>query len=300
MIFHHRGAESTETDQKEKGFGSRIRTTSISSLSALSALSVVILFVALSCAGSAQMVRGYPVPSAEELLQAVRARQAAVRGMNVETRATSWLGGERVRGTVQMLVERSGRLRFEAEVSLQGTVAALTVDGGQFAFIDHQKHLFRKGPACPANVAALIRIPLAPAEVAAILLGDIPLPDESKAASVGWDSGRGADVLAIDGPVKLWLGLRRPSSQIPAWDIVFVEGLDARGRWRVSYEDFERVSGVALPRLVRFAEPGKDFDDGVEIKIRERALNPAFPEGAFTLEPPSGYRVELAACSVRN
>jgi outer membrane lipoprotein-sorting protein len=47
---------------------------------------------------------------------------------------------------------------------------------------------------------------------------------------------------------------------------------------------------------VRFAEPGKNFDDGVEIKIRERALNPAFPEGAFTLEPPSGYRVEVAAC----
>jgi outer membrane lipoprotein-sorting protein len=47
---------------------------------------------------------------------------------------------------------------------------------------------------------------------------------------------------------------------------------------------------------VRFAEPGKDFDDGVEIKIRERALNPSFPEGAFSLEPPAGYQVELAAC----
>jgi hypothetical protein len=220
--------------------------------------------------------------------------------MNVETRATSWLGGERVLGTVQMLVERGGRLRFEAEVSLQGTVAALTVDGGQFAFIDHQKHLFRKGTACPANVAAMIRIPLAPAEVAAILLGDIPLPDGSGSATVEWDSRRGADVLAVENPMgaKLLLGLRRPQAQVAAWDVVFVEGLDAgaRGRWQVSYEDFERVSGVALPRLVRFAEPGKSFDDGVEIKIRERALNPAFPEGAFVLTPPSGYQVELATC----
>jgi hypothetical protein len=248
------------------------------------------------------LVRGYPAPSAEELLQVVRARQAAVRGMNVETRATSWLGGERVRGTVQILVERGGRLRFEAEVSLQGTVAALTVDGGQFAFIDHQRHLFRKGPACPANVAALIRIPLAPAEVAAILLGDIPLPDGGKVAPVEWDSGRGTDVLALDSQMgtKLWLGLRRPNPQVPAWDVAFVEGLDARGRWRVSYEDFERVSGVALPRLVRFAEPGKTFDDSVEIKIRARGVNPSFPEGAFTLEPPPGYRVELAACGSRN
>lgn len=261
---------------------------------------ILLALFSLGCAGTAQMVRSYPAPSTDELLQAVRARQAAVRGINVETRATSWLGGERVRGTVQMLVARSGRLRFEAEVSLQGTVAALTVDGGQFAFIDHQKHLFRKGPACPANVAAMIRIPLAPAEVAAILLGDIPLPDASKAASVEWDSSRGADVLAVESQAgaKLLLGMRRPNPQLPAWDVVFVEGLDAGacGRWQVSYEDFDRTSGVALPRLVRFAEPGKSFDDGVEIKIRERALNPAFPEGAFALEPPSGYRVEVAAC----
>ena len=259
---------------------------------------ILIAALAASCGGSAHVIRSYAAPSAEELLLAVRARQVAVRGMNVETRATSWLGGERVRGTVQMLVERSGRLRFEAEVSLQGTVAALTVDGGQFAFIDHQKHLFRKGPACPGNVAALIRIPLAPAEVAAILLGDIPLPDGGKAAAVEWDGSRGADVLAIESRtgVRLRLGLRRPNAQVPAWDVVFVEGFDAHGRWRVSYEDFERTSGVALPRLVRFAEPGKDFDDGVEIKIRERALNPSFPEGAFSLEPPAGYQVELAAC----
>jgi hypothetical protein len=244
------------------------------------------------------MVRSYPAPSAEELLQVVRARQAAVRGMNVETRATSWLGGERVRGTVQMLVERGGRLRFEAEVSLQGTVAALTVDGGQFAFIDHQKHLFRKGPACPDNVAAMVRIPLAPAEVAAILLGDVPLPDGDHLATVTWDSRRAADVLAVESQqgAKLLLGLRRPNAQVPTWDVVFVEGFDARGRWQVSYEDFERVSGVALPRLVRFAEPGKSFDDGVEVKIRERALNPSFPEGALALTPPSGYQVELAAC----
>jgi hypothetical protein len=270
----------------------------------LALASIALASLAVGCADSAHFVRDYPPPSAGELLQAVRARQAAVRGMNVETRATSWLSGERVRGTVQMLVERGGRLRFEAEVALQGTVALLTVDGGQFAFIDNQKHLFRKGPACPANVAALIRIPLAPAEVAAILLGDVPLAKDAQPTTVDWDSNRGADVLAVDGQfgTKLWLGLRRPNPRLPAWDVVFVEGLEpgARGRWRVSYQDFEHIAGVSLPRLVRFAEPGKDFDDGVEIKIRERILNPPFPQGAFTLAPPSGYRVEFATCGAPN
>ena len=150
--------EDTEDTEDMKKEGVRIQYPQnsffLGSVSSVFSLLILLTLFNLGCAGTAQMVRSYPAPSAEELLQSVRARQAAVRGINVETRATSWLGGERVRGTVQMLVERSGRLRFEAEVSLQGTVAALTVDGGQFAFIDHQKHLFRRGPACPANVAA--------------------------------------------------------------------------------------------------------------------------------------------------
>jgi hypothetical protein len=263
-------------------------------------LTVLLGALALGCGGGSKIVRGYAPPSADELLKAVRARQAALWALNLETRATSWLGGERVRGTVQMLVARDGRLRFEAEVSLQGTVAALAVEHGQFTFIDKQKHVFRKGPACPANVAALIRIPLAPEEVAAILLGDAPLIADGVSASVAWDETRGADVLVLPGPAgsTLWLGLRRPSSTVPAWDVIYLEGQDAgaSARWRVSYEDFERVSGVALPRLVRFAEPGKSFDDGVEIKVRERMVNPTFPEHAFVLDPPSGYGIEVAAC----
>lgn len=253
-----------------------------------------------ACAGQRLATRPYAPPSPDELLAAVRARQAAIRGMNAEARATSWLGGERVRGTVQMLVARGGQLRFEAEVALQGAVAALAVDRGHFTFIDHAKHLFRTGDACPANVASLLRIPLAPAEVAAILLGDSPLPENTRAAQVAWDGAAAADVLVLAGPggATLWLGLRRPNPAVAAWDVLYLEGQapPSRGRWRVAYEDPERVGAVALPRRIRFAEPGKDWDDGVEIRMHERALNPTFPEGAFTLVAPPGYTIEQAPC----
>jgi hypothetical protein len=256
------------------------------------------------CASAKFLTRSYPAPTADELLAVVRARQAAGLAMNVEARATSWLSGERVRGTVQMLVGRQGQLRFEAEVALQGTVALLAVDSGQFSFVDNQRHVFRKGPACPANVAAMIRIPLAPAEVAAILLGDVPLPGTSAGARVEWDGTRGADVLVLPGPqgTTLWLGLRRANPVAPSWDVIYLEGQaegGQGGRWRVAYDDFERAGPVALPRLVRFAEPGKGWDDGVEIKIRERVLNPTFPDGAFTLAVPQGYKMEVAACGHR-
>jgi len=265
-----------------------MRRTSFSGLSGAAACALLLGFA--GCATTA-VQRTYPVPTADELLAALRARQAAVRNLNLETRTTSWLGGERVRGTVQMLVERAGNLRFEAEVSLQGTVAALAVHDGAFVFVDHQKKTFRQGAATPTDVASLIRIPLPAQAVAAILLGDVFLPEGSKALDVGWEGG--ADVLHLQAPdgAQLWVSLHRPAPLVAAWEVVAVAGRPAfaRDRWRVAYQDLQRADGQAFPGLIRFAEPGRDFDDGVEIKVRERLVNSTFPADAFLLAAPPGY-----------
>src|SRR5260221_667538 len=50
------------------------------------------------------VVRPGPPPSAEQLLATLAARQNALRGMNARARATSWIGGDRLRATVLMLV----------------------------------------------------------------------------------------------------------------------------------------------------------------------------------------------------
>jgi hypothetical protein len=247
-------------------------------------------FWSAACA-TAPARRTYPIPTPDELLAALRARQAAVHSLNLETRTTSWLGGERVRGTVQMLVERAGNLRFEAEVSLQGTVAALAVHDGAFVFVDHQKKTFRQGLATPNDVASLIRIPLPAQAVAAIVLGDVFFPEGSKALDVGWEGG--ADVLHLQTPdgAELWVSLRRPEPAVAAWEVVAVVGrpVSTLSRWRVSYEDVQRSEGQSFPGLIRFAEPGRDFDDGVEIKVRDRIVNPTLPTDAFLLAPPPGY-----------
>src|SRR5438552_11954045 len=129
---------------------------------------VTFVMVGAGCGPHGPVARAYPPPSPETLAAALAARQRAITSMNARVRATSWLGGDRIRATVLMLVERSGRLRLEAEVSLQGTVAVLASDGQRFALLDMRKNELRRGPACPANIASLIRIPLSPAEVAAI------------------------------------------------------------------------------------------------------------------------------------
>jgi hypothetical protein len=259
-------------------------------------LVMAVAMLATGCPHAPPVQRPYPAPTAEELLRVLSARQAAVRTMNARARATSWLGGERVRATVLMLVVRDGHLRLEAEVSLQGTVATLATDGERFALLDAQKNELSRGPACPANVASLLRIPLAPADVAAVLLGDVRrAPDATTAATVAWDAARGADVLelpAAGGALRVFFA--RHGADV---DLVGAEALSAGRRiWQTAYEAFAAVGEVRLPTTIRFAEGTHSFDDGVEIRFKDRTLNVTPPTEAFTLAPPSGVSVKEVGC----
>ena len=283
--------------------------------------------LAACCAHAQPVVRPYPAPTADVLLAALSAQQAAVRGMNARVRATSWLGGERVRATVNMLVERDGHLRLEAEISLQGTVATLATDGTTFTLYDAHKNEVSRGPACPANVASLVRIPLAPADVAAVLLGDarppppydsdgdpgrVPKPPregsrraepggdprDPATATVVWDARRGADVLALpvrdDGGTLQFL-FRGDGA---ARTLVAVDRVGGAGTplWRTAYEDHETVAGARVPGTIRFAEQAASFDDGVEIKLKDRTLNETLPADRFVLTAPPGVTVKAVGC----
>lgn len=250
-------------------------------------------------------VRNYKPPTADELLAIVRTQQAAIRGASFETRTTSWLGGERVRATVLMLVERDGKLRFEAEISLKGTVAALATDGRTFSLIDMERNTFKRGPACAENVASLVRIPLAPHEIAAILLGDAPVAPDARAVAVVWDQHRGAEILEVTSTdaaaaasASLFIALRR-DARTGRFMTIGVEGTGPahRGRWRVAYHDLRVVGDTFLPDTILFAEPGRGFDDGVEIRIRDRQVNPETSPSAFTLQPPDGFETIELPCA---
>jgi hypothetical protein len=263
------------------------------------------------CGGPAAVVRPGPPPRAEDLLRALAARQTALHAMNARARATSWVGGQRLRATVLMLVERTGQLRFEAEVSLQGTVSILTTrvagepGGGRFQLLDLRNNRLQQGPACPENVAALMRIPLAPTEVAAILLGDLELPRGLAVtdAAVTWDPARGADVLVI----KCATGERRVLFRPDANPVEILGASAATGAgplWRASYEDLVDADAAAggggarlrLPSLIRFAERAGSFDDGVEIRFKDRTPNAETSAESFVIAPPAGADVIEVGC----
>jgi hypothetical protein len=256
-----------------------------------------IAVVLSGCVHAPPVARPYAAPSAAALAGLLATRADVVRSLNARARATSWLGGDRVRATVLMLVERAGHLRFEAEVSLQGTVATLATDGERFEFLDVRKNELSRGPACPANVASLVRIPLAPADIAAIVLGDVRRPpDAAVSPTVGWDGARGADVLELVTPAEtLHVFFARHGADI---DVVGAEAITAgRRRWRTSYEGFTSAGGARWPSTIRFAEGDTSFDDGVEIKIKDRQLEGAPPASAFTLAPAPGVAVKDVGCS---
>lgn len=283
--------------------------------------------VALACGPKRPTARPTPPPTVAELEQAWSTRQQRVTSMDARVRATSWLGGERVRATVLMLVDRAGRLRFEAEVSLQGTVAVLATDLLRFEFLDVQRNELRRGPACPANVASLVRIPLAPPEVAAILLGDALRPEAmgsaartpasaqgtARAPTVEWDADARADVLVVprhDGWLRLsWQnwpasqpGPQATSARPERLVAVAATDADGRPRWRVAYDDFKEVvppgtsRAVAMPSMIRFAQGAASFDEGVEIKVKEQSLNPALDPAAFTVTAPAGTPTLEVGC----
>jgi hypothetical protein len=54
------------------------------------------------------------------------------------------------------------------------------------------------------------------------------------------------------------------------------------------------VRQVALPQTIRFAEGDTSFDEGVEIKFKQRTVNESAAPGSFELvTPPDAVAIEV-------
>jgi hypothetical protein len=73
-------------------------------------------------------------------------------------------------------------------------------------------------------------------------------------------------------------------------------GVDGKRLWQTSYEDMSGTGDARVPGTIRFAERDGSFDDGVEIRFKDRALNVTPPAGAFTLAAPPGVAVKDIGC----
>jgi hypothetical protein len=244
------------------------------------------------------VARPYPPPTVNELLAALRARQTQVRSLRANAKVDALGdGGQRGKVKVAMLVERGGKLRFEVDSPLGGTLAYLTSDGERFALLDVRQNRFLVGPANACNVGRLIRVTLPPDDIVEALLGGAPLDGEPAPGGVGWDPSHGGrEVLTLRAPdggsetIELDARDRR-------WDLVSATRKDAAGKllWRISDGNFQDRGGIRMPETIHVEDPPHKAD--AIIKFRSQEPNAQIDESLFRLQPPEGIAPEEASCS---
>ncbi|HKU40655.1 MAG TPA: DUF4292 domain-containing protein [Polyangiales bacterium] len=259
-----------------------------------------LLLFAAACGGSIPAPK-YPIPDATKLLERHEALAAGLNGIRAEARVDQRGSEGRVRGTVLMFVERSGRVRFDVMTQF-GPIAILTSDGQRFAFSDLREKRYLTGETCPKNIARLLGVPLSAAETAHFLLGGTPILEHSSSELRWNDDGYYTAVLkAANGQrqeldFQLYPGDAEQPAATQRVALLRTELFDAKGErvWRVRYEDLRSVGDHRLPYTVHVEQTASRSD--TLIKFKELTVNPTFRDEVFQQEPRAGMEEEEASC----
>lgn len=242
---------------------------------------------------------------ARRVLSAQRGAFGGVEAISAEARVDQRGDKGRIRGRVMMFARRPASVRFDA-MSQFGPVSTLTSDGEVFSLASFSDKRFITGPACPQNVARMLRMPMEGAEVVEFLLGGTALIDAER-TTIAWDDdGYYRIVLhAADGHrQELDVTLLEADLEAPLEAQRFrllrseLRGPGGNSRWRVSYDDYQRVehagATISWPFRVHVVQKSSDMD--TLIRFKEVTVNPSIPEGVFTQVPSGGLVTEEAPC----
>ena len=130
-----------------------------------------------------------PLPSAQELLAPLHARQRAITGLRGLAKVSYRDSIERGSATQAVALAAPDRFRLEM-FTLLGVAAIHTCDGQQLAaYLPRDKVLYR-GVASPFNIARLTRVLLSAREVTRLLMGLPPFPVEGTVVPVHREPAR--------------------------------------------------------------------------------------------------------------
>jgi hypothetical protein len=258
--------------------------------------------LATGCAGSLRPSQ--PIKDAQLALARRDATTVGLTSMRAEARVDQRAKSGRIRGTVLMFVEESGRVRFDVMTQF-GPIAILTSDGAHFAYSDLREKRYLSGETCPENIARLLGVPLSAQETARFLLGGTPVLEQASAKLTQTEDGHYLLSLQAAGArQELELSVYpQDLSQPPAQQrlaLVRSELWGERGAhvWRVSYSDLSplRLNGreLLVPMRVRIEQSSQGSDTLVQFKTI--AENPRIPDDAFVQSPRPGMQEEAAPC----
>jgi hypothetical protein len=271
---------------------------------ALSTLLATCVWLGTACSSLPRPL--YPLRDARQALQRRDASIATLNAVRAEARVDQRAQrGGRIRGTVLMFVERSGRVRFDVMTQF-GPVAILTSDGTRFGFADFRENRYLTGDTCPANIARLLGVPLSAADTARFLLGGTPVVALGTAEMRSSDSG--AYLLVLRSPdgqrQELDLAVYPADLQLPPERqrlyLLRSELFSASGAriWRVTYDEVEPLgsgpTALLMPRKVRIEQAASNSDTLVHFK--DIALNPQIPDDVFVQSARAGMSEEEVSC----
>jgi hypothetical protein len=272
--------------------------------SAMSRTLLAIVALSLAACGGFPPPK-YPYTDASRALGLHRLVREQVPSIRAEARVEQRGDRGRIKGTVFLLVQRPGRVRFDVMTQF-GPIAILTSDGERFAYSDLRTKRFMTGATCPENIARLLNVSLTAEQTVLLLLGGTPVIEHTR-SSIDWD-GDGFYRIALhaaDGQrQEVDLGVPPADLEVPMERQRLVllrsELFDKKGRsvWRAAYSDYQRLKtgGVTtdLPYAVDVAQETADTE--TRIRFKEVTVDTELPAEAFNQVPLPGMTIEEATC----
>jgi len=235
----------------------------------------------------------------EEVLE--RAREFLATGPAhaiLEARASQYSEHGGIKGKVEVLVERPGRLRFSGLSPTDDLVSVLATDGQRFTAFERGQKTCHVGRACPANVGRFTGFALETDQLVGVLLGRPPIVPHER-LELAWDRQEGAYRLDLVGTAVALGGTR---GQVQRLWVAHGDGrvvrLQVRSAERVDvdvrYGEWRRFGDHLLPTLVDV----KMARDQTDLRIIYRDIDVATPvdAAAFTFVCPAGTELVDEPC----
>lgn len=246
--------------------------------------------------------RGYPPPTAEQLLAHVRQSGEAARSYVAESTMDYWVGSQRIKATVYVMGQRGAKVRFNAMNPATDTTAAdLACNGQSFAFLDYEHNCQLAGVCDRRAIGQLLRVSMEPDDFLLLAVGSAPIIPQPT-ATVRWDEKRGAEVVELVSPDRAWrqtlvLDGRGGAGQ---WDVLESVVRDAQGAvdWKLENKGFRAMKAadgrsIRVPEASHFEQPKQKAD--LQVRWKERTLNLSIEPAKFELSVPAG----LARCGAK-
>jgi hypothetical protein len=219
---------------------------------------------------------------AGKLTAALAERDRALYSMQSPAIMEYTAPGQHLKAKEDIVVRRPNNLRVEARSPL-GVALLIAAQGDSLAIFEPGKNRFSRGHATAETLYKYVRIPMAPADAVALLMGLAPrdFPPDSVPDSV---SNEGVMTVATYG--NPGSGTRQLGFAGGQLAMVRETSADSRVSYEVRYRDYHDIGGVMFPYVVDADFPVAQSH--VTFRYLRPIVNGDVPASTFVLTPAPG------------